>query len=81
MSWTYAYLSLSVALSLVWVVLYVLRHDLHASMLRVSACTGLLAITEKAFVPLYWNPFTIFNLARRTGFDLESVLFSFATDK
>ncbi len=77
-SWTYAYLILSVALSLVWVALYILRRDLHASMLRVSACTGLLAITEPAFVPSYWNPFTIFNLARRTGFDLESVLFSFA---
>ncbi len=77
-SWTYAYISLSVALSLVWVTLYVLRHDLNASMLRVSACTALLAITEPVFVPRYWNPFTIFNLARRTGFDLESVLFSFS---
>ncbi len=77
-SWTYAYFSLSVALSLIWGALYLLRHDLHASMLKVSACTAFLAITERAFVPSYWNPFTIFNLARRTGFDLESVLFSFA---
>ncbi len=77
-SWTYAYLILSVGLFFVWFALYILRRDLHASMLRVSACTALLAITERAFVPSYWNPFTIFNLARRTGFDLESVLFSFA---
>ena len=28
--WTYAYISLSVALTLVWVTLYVLRHDLNA---------------------------------------------------
>jgi hypothetical protein len=77
-SWTYAYLILSVALFFVWIALYILRHDLHASMWRVSACTALLAITEPAFVPHYWNPFTVFNLARRTGFDLESVLFSFA---
>ncbi|MHB8525289.1 MAG: lycopene cyclase domain-containing protein [Candidatus Acidiferrales bacterium] len=77
-NWTYAYLSLSLALSLVWVALYVLRHDLRASMWVVSVYTALLAVTEPAFVPRYWNPFTIFNLARRTGFDLESVLFSFA---
>lgn len=77
-SWTYAYLSLSAALSLVWVALYVLRHDLNASMLRVSACTALLGITEPLFVPRYWNPFTILDLARRTGFDLESLLFSFS---
>jgi hypothetical protein len=77
-SWTYAYLSLSVALSLVWATLHLLRHDLNASMLRVSVCTALLGLTEPIFVPRYWNPFTILNLARRTGFDLESLLFSFS---
>jgi hypothetical protein len=77
-SWTYAYLSLSVALSVVWVTLYVFHHDLRHSMLRVSLCTALLGVTEPVFVPSYWNPFTLLNLARRTGFDLESLLFSFA---
>jgi len=76
--WTYAYLTLTVALSVIWVALYLLRHDLRASIWRVSAATALLAITEPLFVPRYWNPFTVFNLARRTGFDLESILFSFA---
>jgi hypothetical protein len=47
-------------------------------MLRVSLYTAFLGIIEPLFVPRYWNPFTIFNLARRTGFDLESFLFSFA---
>jgi hypothetical protein len=37
-----------------------------------------LGLTEPLFVPAYWNPPTLFNLARRTGFDLESLLFSFA---
>ncbi len=77
-SWTYAYLSLSAVLFLVWVALYVLRHDLRRSMWRVSACTALLGITEPVFVPSYWNPFTLFDLAHRTGFDLESLLFSFS---
>jgi hypothetical protein len=77
-SWTYAYLSLSVALTLVWVAVHVLRHDLNASMLRVSLFTGLLGLTEPLFVPRYWNPFTLLDLAHRTGFDLESLLFSFS---
>lgn len=47
-------------------------------MMRVSLCTALLGITEPLFVPRYWNPFSLFNLARRTGFDLESLLFSFS---
>jgi hypothetical protein len=77
-SWQYAYLSLSAALLLVWIVLYAVRADERCSMLRVSAATALLGLTEPLFVPKYWNPYTLFNLARRTGFDLESLLFSFA---
>jgi hypothetical protein len=37
-----------------------------------------LGLTELLFVPEYWNPPTLGDLARKTGFDLESLLFSFA---
>ena len=77
-SWTYAYFILSAALFVVWLVLYGLRHDLRHRLLRVSIGTALLGLTEPVFVPDYWNPFTILDLARRTGFDLESLLFSFS---
>lgn len=77
-SWVYAYLAMSTVLLLVWLVLYGLRADLRHTTLRVSLVTALLGLTEPLFVPRYWNPFTVFNLARRTGFDLESLLFSFA---
>jgi hypothetical protein len=30
------------------------------------------------FVPEYWTPPSLFELAQRTGFDIESVIFSFA---
>jgi lycopene cyclase-like protein len=76
--WPYAYLIMSTALSLVWLVLYLVRTDLHRTMLRVSLATALLGLTEPLFVPKYWNPYTLFDLAHRTGFDLESLLFSFA---
>lgn len=47
-------------------------------MLVVSLWTALLGLTEPLFVPSYWNPPSLFDLARRTGFDLESLIFSFA---
>ncbi len=76
--WTFAYLIMSAALFAVWLVLYGVRTDLRRTMLRVSLATALLGLTEPLFVPRYWNPYTLLDLARRTGFDLESLLFSFA---
>lgn len=38
----------------------------------------LFGLTELIFVPEYWNPPSLFNLAQRTGFDIESLIFSFA---
>lgn len=47
-------------------------------MLVVSFWTSLLGLTEPIFVPEYWNPPSIFNLAQKTGFDIESLIFAFA---
>ncbi len=47
-------------------------------MLGASLCTAPLGLTEPLFVPAYWNPPSLFDLARTTGFDIESVIFSFA---
>ncbi|MHB8442425.1 MAG: lycopene cyclase domain-containing protein [Candidatus Tyrphobacter sp.] len=35
-------------------------------------------LTEPIFVPAYWNPPSLFDLAQRTRFDMESLIFSFA---
>jgi hypothetical protein len=74
----YAYLVLSVALFGAWIVLAAVRSDIRREMVRVSVGTMVLGLTEPLFVPEYWNPPTLGDLARRTGFDLESLLFSFA---
>jgi hypothetical protein len=74
----YAYLALSTSLFAVWLLLYGFRRDLRHKMLRVSLATMPLGLTEPLFVPAYWNPPTLLDLARCTGFDLESLLFSFA---
>lgn len=76
-TWTYAFLILPSALLLVWLLLFVMRKGLRRNMFWVSLVTALLGLNEPLFVPQYWNPYTRFNLARRTGFDLESPLFSF----
>lgn len=74
----YTYVGLSSALLVAWLVLFTVRPDIRREMVRVSVGTMFLGLTEPLFVPRYWNPPTLGDLARRTGFDLESLLFSFA---
>jgi len=75
----YAWLTWSLLLLLVWSVVYFsLRSGKsRREMLVVSLWTSLLGFTEPLFVPAYWNPPSLFNLAQKTGFDIESFLFSF----
>jgi len=46
-------------------------------MLTVSLATAPFGLSEPLFVSEYWNPPTLFDLAQRTGFDLESLIFCF----
>jgi len=46
--------------------------------MKVSFATSLLGLTEPIFVPEYWSPPSLFDLARKTGFDIESIIFAFA---
>ena len=61
-----------------WIVLFVASPFLRAVMWRTSAATAMFGLTEPIFVPEYWNPPSLFELAQRTGFDIESLIFSFA---
>lgn len=78
MDFTYAYLIASILLLFIWLYLYLTKPGSSKKMLLVSFLTAPLGLTEPLFVPSYWLPFTLFDLARQTGFDLESLLFSFA---
>lgn len=75
---TYAYLTWSVILLGLWGLVYLARPAVRRKLLIVSAWTSVLGLSEPVFVPQYWQPPTLFDLAERTGFDIESVLFSFA---
>ncbi|MGB2580176.1 MAG: lycopene cyclase domain-containing protein [Minisyncoccia bacterium] len=76
----FAWLIWSLILVAVWFLIYSLLKSKESKkeMLVVSLWTSLFGITEPLFVPEYWNPPSLFDLAHRTGFDIESFIFSFA---
>lgn len=76
----FAWLLWSLFLMGIWVIIYLLfrNREGRKEMLVVSFWTSLFGLTEPFFVPEYWNPPSLFDLAHRTGFDIESFIFSFA---
>jgi len=75
----YIWLIWSLILIIIWLGIYVSldSKDKKREMLIVSLWTSILGLTEPLFVPSYWNPPSLFDLAMRTGFDIESFIFSF----
>ena len=75
----YIWLIWSLILIAIWLVIYasIGSKKEKKEMLVVSLGTALLGLTEPLFVPEYWNPPSLFDLAARTGFDIESLIFSF----
>lgn len=66
------------AFLLPWSVLFVARTRMRRRMIWVSVLTMLLGLTEPLFVPAYWNPLSLFYLAQRMGFNIESLIAAFA---
>jgi hypothetical protein len=78
MRYQYVWLAWSSAFLVPWLVLYLGNAAQRGVMLRTSLVTALFGLTEPIFVPAYWNPPSLFELAQRTRFDIESLIFSFA---
>ena len=78
MRYHYVWLIWSATFLAPWLALYIANAKYRAVMWRMSLLTSTLGLTEPIFVPEYWNPPSLFELAQRTGFDIESLLFSFA---
>lgn len=74
----YEWLFFSLILLGIWFVIFSSRSLIRREMLWASLLTMPLGLTEPLFVPEYWNPPSLFDLAARTGFDIESLIFSFA---
>ena len=78
MTYHYVWLIWSSAFLLPWAILWWWAGTYRSTMWRASLATAPFGLTEPLFVPRYWNPPSLFELAQRTGFDIESVIFCFA---
>jgi hypothetical protein len=74
----YVWLIWSLIILAVWGMIFLFRKDYRKVMLKMSLITMPFGLTEPLFVPQYWNPPSLFDLAKSTGFDIESLIFSFA---
>ncbi len=73
----YVWLIWSLTFLIPWCIVYVLAPNYRDVMLKASLLTMLFGLTEPLFVPEYWHPPSLFNLAISTGFDIESFIFCF----
>jgi hypothetical protein len=73
----YVWLFWASAFLVPWVALWTLFPTHRRTMLWASIFTMPLGLTEPLFVPEYWAPPSLFDLAERTGFDIESLIFCF----
>jgi hypothetical protein len=78
MRYHYVWLLWSLAFLGLWGVLFLANPGKRRAMWHTSLVTALFGLTEPLFVPRYWNPPSLFELAQRTGFDIESFIFAFA---
>jgi len=74
----YVWFIWSLIILALWAIIYLLRKESRKEMLKMSLITMPFGLTEPLFVPEYWFPPSLFNLAIKTGFDIESLIFSFA---
>jgi hypothetical protein len=74
----YTWLLWAAAFLVLWAIVFYARSSLRRRMLWAGFLTAPFGLTEPLFVPAYWNPPSLFNLAQRTGFDIESLIFCFA---
>lgn len=75
----YAWFIWSLLLLAIWLIVFFQfkSKESRREMLIVSVFSLPLALLEPLFVPEYRNPPSLFNLAGRTGFDIESFIFVF----
>jgi hypothetical protein len=77
----YVWLAWSSAFLVPWLAAYAAFPRHRKAMVWASLITAPLGLTEPLFVPAYWSPPSLFNLARTTGFDIESLIFAFGVGR
>jgi Lycopene cyclase len=74
----YVWFIWSLLILALWGIVYFYKKDFRMEMVKMSLITMPFGLTEPLFVPEYWFPPSLFDLAEKTGFDIESLIFSFA---
>lgn len=74
----YIWLLWSSAFLIPWVLVYIIFTEQRKAMWWSSVFTTPFGLSEPLFVPEYWMPPSLFDLAEKTGFDIESLIFCFA---
>lgn len=74
---SFIWLAWSITFLIPWIGLFVAFSEHRRAMLWASLFTTPFGLTEPLFVPEYWSPPSVFDLALRTGFDIESLVFCF----
>lgn len=74
----YVWLFWSSAFLVPWIAAYAVFPRYRLAMRWASLFTTPFGLTEPLFVPEYWSPPSLFDLAHSIGFDIESLVFSFA---
>ncbi len=72
------WLTFSLLFFAVWIIVWSAKKNLRKEMLWSSLIAAPFGLTEPLFVPEYWSPPSLFDLAMRTGFDIESIIFCFS---
>jgi hypothetical protein len=73
----YVWLIWSSAFLIPWILLWTAFPTQRRAMWWASVFSAPFGLTEPLFVPEYWNPPSLFDLAQKTGFDIESLVFCF----
>jgi len=74
----YVWFAWSLLFLVLWGIIFAAFPGERRKMWQTSLFTMPFGLTEPLFVPRYWSPPSLFNLAERTGFDIESLIFCFA---
>lgn len=74
----YVWFVWSIVFLILWSIIFRAFPSERRKMWNISLVTMLFGLTEPLFVPRYWNPPSLFDLAQKTGFDVESLIFCFA---
>ncbi len=77
-NWMNEWLVFSLILFGIWAIIFIFKPRIRKEMFWASLFTMPFGLLEPLFVPEYWNPPSLFDLASKIGFDIESLIFSFA---